>query len=394
MLFQTQDANRARFIQAREKLAEVMLRDPRERYNAQKRFVEEQAAAAGVVTINQADATFIDLNVYAFDTMGAAFTGPFSELKFGQAAIYKTRQNYPIAVYIGNLAGGPPAVQFATAQQGVQVQPFQYFSKKFLVPNLVSPAFDLDKFKEKEEALKRVARDMRLFKQQLIINTMLNQPLTTPVATSVANYYGLAAPFANRTPWVLDPQVQADSVPPTNSFNLTAEGGLTRNVFKTIRTYSNQAPALEDDGEISGSGLNPRALFISVSGAPWEAYWNQASIVGYTAIGTSNQDTTKAIPADKWEQAVGMSFERNGNYMNWFGTNIFVQPVNILPKGYFLTAMDRPAILGWDQLSASVSNEAPVFDGPTGMNNRYEARSGAFAQPDPYAPRFILGKCM
>lgn len=92
MLFQTQDANGSRFRHAREKLAEVMQRDPRERMKARKEF-EEQAGAAGVVTLNQADATFIDLNVYAFDTMGAAFTGPFTELKFGQAAVYKTRQN-------------------------------------------------------------------------------------------------------------------------------------------------------------------------------------------------------------------------------------------------------------------------------------------------------------
>lgn len=390
MLFQTQDANGSRFRHAREKLAEVMQRDPRERMKARKEF-EEQAGAAGVVTLNQADATFIDLNVYAFDTMGAAFTGPFTELKFGQAAVYKTRQEYPIAVYIGNLAGGPPAVNFATAQTGVQVQPFQYFSKKFLVPNLVTPAFDLDKFQEKEVALKRVARDMRLVRQQYIINTMLNQSLNTPIATSVVNYFS-TVPFNNRTPWVLDPQVQAGSVITTNIIDDHTEGGLTRNVFKSIRTYCNMAPSLEDDGDVSESGLSPRALFIPVAGAPWEAYWNQASIVGYSAVGSSNLDTSKAIPQNKWDEAVGMSFERNGAYMNWFGTQMFVQPVNILPSGYCLLATNKPAILGWDQMSASVSNEANVFDGPTGMNNRYEARSIALAQPDPYIDRAALIK--
>lgn len=390
MLFQAQDANRARLVHAREKLAETMLRDPRERIAARKQY-EEQAGQAGVVTINQADATFIDLNVYADDSIGAAFTGAFSQLNFGQAAVYKTRQNYPIAVYIGNLAAGPPSMQFATVQQGVQVQPFQYFSKRFLVPNLVSPAYDLEKFQEKEEALKRVAKDMLLARQQYIINTVLNQPLNQPIATSVVNYYS-TVPFNNRTPWVLDPQVQTDSVPTTNIFNLTTEGGLTRNVFKTIRTYCNQAPALADDGEMGSYGLEPRALFVPVSGAPWEAYWNQASIVGYSAVGSSNLDTTKAVPQDKWEQAVGMSFSRNGAYMNWFGTNIFVQPTNILPKGYCLLATDRPAILGWDQMSNSVSKEGDSFDNPVGFNTRFEARSIALAQPDPFVDRAALIK--
>jgi hypothetical protein len=386
MLFQVQDANRDRFLGAREKLAAVMLRPRSERAAARKEGYkdEEQAGRAGVITINQADATYIDLNVHAFDTMGAAFA-EFATLQFGQAAVYKTRQEYAIGVNIGNLAGGPPSILFATKQQAVQVQPFQYFSEQFLVPNLVNAAFNLESFKEKEKALNRVARDMRLARQQYILNTMFNQPLPTPIATSIVNYFNLAAPFNNRTPYVLDPQVQAGSVIQTNVIDDHTEGGLTKNIFKSIRTYCNMAPVTDDDGMATA----PRSLFVPVSGAPWEAYWNQASIVGFSAVGNSNLDTSKAIPENKWDEAVGMSFETNGAYMNWFGMNLFVQPTNILPAGYSVLATNKPGVLGWDQMEASVTDEESVF-GDRAMSKRYEARSICLAQPDPLQPNFVV----
>lgn len=379
MLYFAQDGNRERIEAARTKLGEVLTRPRQERLAARKKVYEEQAGRAGVITINQADATFIDLNIHAFDQMGQAFA-EFATLQFGQAAEYKTRQEYALGVNMGHLAGGPPATLFHTSQAGVQVQPFAYFSEEFLVPNLVNAQFNLEKFKERDIALARVARDMRLARQQYIINTMLNQPLSQSVATSVTTYFGLSAPWNNRTVYVLDPGVQSGSVVTTNNIDDHTEGGLTKNVFKSIRTYCNQAPMTED------GAVSPRSLFIPIAGAPWEAYWNQASIVGYS---TGNQDPGKAIPANKWDEAVGMSFEQNGAYMNWFGTTVFVQPTNILPAGYCLLATNKPAVLGWDQYSASVSREQELFRDAT-MNRRYEARSMALAQPDPLAANFAV----
>ncbi|MDG7000388.1 MAG: hypothetical protein JRN15_14930 [Nitrososphaerota archaeon] len=384
MLFFAQEGNRERIVAARQHLSDVMLRPRSERVAARKKCYEEQAGMAGVVTINQADATFIDLNVHAFDQMGQAFA-EFAALQFGQAAVYKTRQEYAIGVNMGHLAGGPPSVLFHTSQAGVQVQPFTYFSEEFLVPNLVNAQFNLEAFKERDVALARVARDMRLIRQQYIINTMLNQPLSQSIATSLANYYALTAPWANRSVYVLDPGVDSGSVVTTNSINDTAEGGLTKNVFKSIRSYCNRAPQIDDEA------ISPRSLFIPITGAPWEAYWDQASIVGYSATGNSNLDTSKAIPANKWDEAVGMSFERNGAYMNWFGTQVFVQPTNVLPSGYCLLATNKPAVLGWDQYSASVSDEEGRF-GDRAMNRRYEARTMALAQPDPLAANFVVLK--
>lgn len=385
-MYFAQDGNRERIEKSREQLASVMLRPRHERLAARKKAYveEEQAGRAGVVTINQADATFIDLNIHAYDQMGQAFA-EFATLQFGQAAVYKTREEYALGVNMGHLAGGPPSTLFHTSQAGVQVQPFAYFSEEFLVPNLVNAQFNLEVFKERDIALARAARDMRLERQKYILNTMLNQPLSRDVATSVTTYFALAAPWNNRTVYVLDPSVQSDSVVTTNNIDDSTEGGLTKNVFKSIRTYCNKAP-VTDDG-----ALAPRSLFVPIAGAPWEAYYNQASIVGYSATGNSNLDTSKAIPANKWDEAVGMSFETNGAYMNWFGMNLFVQPTNILPSGYCLLATNKPAVLGWDQYSASVSREQELFR-DAAMNRRYEARSMALAQPDPMAANFVVLK--
>lgn len=383
MLFQVQEGNRERFLTARKNLAEVMLRPRRERVAARKKLFEEQAGRAGVVTINQADATFIDLNVHAFDTLGQAFA-EFATLQFGQSAIYKTRQEYAIDVNMGHLAGGPPQVLFHTDQNGVQVQPFTYFSEEFLVPNLVNANFNLQVFKEREIALARVARDMRLARQKYILNTMLNQPLSQDIATSIQNYAALTAPWANRTVYVLDPGVQADAYVTTNVIDDSAEGGLTKNVFRDIRTYCNQAPPVDDQA------IAPRSLFIPIAGAPWEAYWNQASIVAYNSS-YGNADPSKAIPQDKWDQAVGMSFEKNGAYMDWFGTTLFVQPTNILPANYTLLSTSQPAVLGWDMYSASISDEDRQFGDPA-MNRRKEVRTMALAQPAPLAPAFAVVK--
>ncbi len=382
MLHLAQDKNVQRFEAARNALATVITTDPAERANARKKFYEEQAGMAGVVTINQAEATFIDLNVFAYDTLSNSFA-EWTDLKFGEAAVYKERTEYPIGVNMGHLAGGPPQQLFHTAQTGTQVQPFQYFSKKFLVPNLVNAQFNLEKFKEKDVALARVARDMRLARQQYVINTMLNQPLNLPIATSIVNYFG-TTPFSGRTPFVLDPGVQSAAVVTTNVIDDHTEGGLTKNVFQSIVDYCRLAP-----DNILGATV-PRSFFIPKAGSPWVSYWNQASIVGYTTVGSSNQDTTKAIPPDKWEAAVGMSFENGGAYMNWFGTNVFVQPVNNLPQGYCLLSTNKPAVLGWNQLERNYTNERDGLIEDIAMNERYEARSIALAQPDPLLPNFAV----
>lgn len=361
---------------ARARLGEILSRPRSER--AEKKaelYAEVQAGRAGVVTINQADVTFIDLNVRATDTLGEAFA-EWAPVQLGQAPVYKTREDYPTRVNMGHLGSTPPGKFYATKQTGVQIQPFSYFSEETEVPNLVNANFNLNAFGEREEAIASIIRAMRLARQQYVLNTAMNQPMNQSIATSIAAYF-VTSPFDNIRPWALDPQVQVGSKPTTNNLDASAEGGITRGVFKKAATYLTLAEK------------SPRAFFISMVNAPWEAYWDQASIIPYTGAhaGTVNQ----AIPPSKWEAAVGTAFTKNGLYLDWFGMQQFVQPTNILPAGYALQATDQPAVLGWDYLDESYSNEETIFS-KRAFNRRYDQRMIGLAQPGPMAPNFSVIK--
>lgn len=339
---------------------------------------EEHAGFQGAVTISQAEATYIDLNVRAFSGLGDHFC-QFVPLEIGQVPIYKYRQDYEVRINMGHLAGGPPMVKFQTQQSGVQVTPFQYFSEEILVPNLVNSSFNIGKFGEKEQALKRIANDMAIAKQQFIINTLLNQPLNQPIAVSLAAYFA-STPYVGRTPYLLDNFVDPGSVETTNIISVTVEGGLTRNVFRSIRSLS----LLQ--------GRTAKSMFVPITGKPWEAYWNQASIVAAITGTAGNAIPANAIPPSKWAEAADMGFTENGQQMNWFGMSIFVQPINLFPQGYFMIASDQPAVMGWDQLEMSISEEDALTGSQRQLAKRYEARSIALAQADPQLRNFIVGK--
>jgi hypothetical protein len=341
---------------------------------------EENANFQGAVTITQAEATYIDLNVRAFSGLSDHFLSTIP-LQIGEVPIYKYRQDYAVRINMGHLAGGPPMVKFQTVQSGVQVTPFQYFSEEILVPNLVNSSFNIGKFHEKEQALKRIANDMAIAKQQFVINTLLNQPLLQPIATSLALYY-VSTPYAGRTPYLLDNFVDPGSVETTNILNVTVEGGLTRNVFRAIRSLSIQ------------QGRTPKSMFIPITGKPWEGYWNQASVVAAISGTVGNAIPTNAIPLNKWAEAADMGFTENGQNMSWFGMTLWVQPINLFPSGYFMIASDQPAVMGWDQLEMSISDEDPLGGKDRQLAKRYEARSIALAQADPQLRNFIVGKLM
>jgi hypothetical protein len=339
---------------------------------------EENAAYQGAVTIMQAEATYIDLNVRAFHSLGDHFA-EFVPLQIGEVPVYKYRQDYPVRINVGHLAGGPPMVKFQTLQSGVQVTPFQYFSEEILVPNLVNASFNIGKFGEKEQALKRIANDMAVAKQQFIINTLLSQPVNQTIAVSLAAYFA-STPYVGRSPYLLDNFVDPGSVETTNILNVTVEGGLTRNVFRAIRSLSILQNRMA------------KSLFIPITGKPWEAYWNQASIVAAISGTPGNAQAANAIPPTKWAEAADMGFTENGQNMSWFGMNLWVQPINLFPQGYFMVATDQPAVMGWDQLEASVSEEDALTGGQRQLAKRYEARSIALAQADPQLRNFQVGK--
>jgi hypothetical protein len=357
---------------------EAMSLSERAKGAAEQASAEENAGYQGAVTIQQAEATYIDLNIRAFSGLAEHFC-QFIPLQIGEVPIYKYRQDYEVRINMGHLAGGPPMVKFQTVQSGVQVTPFQYFSEEILVPNLVNASFNIGKFHEKEKALARIANDMAIAKQQYIINTLLSQPLSNTIAASLAAYY-VSTPYVGRTPYLLDNFVDPGSVETTNILNVVVEGGLTRNVFRAIRSQS----ILQQ--------RTAKSLFIPVTGKPWEAYWNQASIVAAQTGASGNANPVSAIPPSKWAEAADLGFSENGQSMSWFGMNLWIQPINLFPQGYFLVATDAPALMGWDQLDMAISDEDPLGGKDRQLAKRYEARSIALAQADTQLRAFIAGK--
>lgn len=368
------EANRDKVERARAALKANRMHPLADRVKRHKER-EEQAGRAGVVTINQAEVTYMELNLLANDNLAEAFIES-TDVQFGQQPVYKTRYRRQTRVNLGNLAGTPPSYNFATVQAHVDVPTFEYFSEEFMVPNLVNTSYDLSKFQEKEQALIEVAHRMRLYRQRLILNMMLSQPLTNDLLTSFTAY-AASNPYNGRLPFVLDTDITTGAVPQTNILSNSAEGGLTKNVFKSQRTWANQM------------GKELKSMFIPTAGAPWEATWEQASIVGYSAGGNSNLDTSKAISPAKWAEAEGVSFRKNGAYMNWFGSTIFVQPMNVLPQKYAIISTDEPAVLLWNKLDVAYSDEERIWTNRN-MNRRYEARSIGLAQPDPLLPNFVF----
>jgi len=372
-------ANKEEVLAARTKLDKYNAASLADRAkSAEKLAGDEHAGYQGAVTIAQAEATYIDLNVRAFSSLGDHFA-EFVPLQIGEVPIYKYRQDYEVRVNIGHLAGGPPMTKFQTVQSGVQVTPFQYFSEEILVPNLVNSSFNIGKFHEKEKALARIANDMAVAKQQYIINTLLNQPLSNTVAQSLAAYY-VSTPYVGRTPYLLDNFVDPGSVETTNILNVTVEGGLTRNVFRSVRSLAILQNRMA------------KSMFIPITGKPWEAYWNQAAIVTAVSTAAGNQISTNAIPPSKWEAAAELGFTENGQFMDWFGMHLWVQPINLFPQGYFMVSTDQPAVMGWDQLEMSISDEDPLGGKDRQLAKRYEARSIALAQADTQLRNFQVGK--
>jgi hypothetical protein len=204
---------------------------------------------------------------------------------------------------------------------------------------------------------------------------MTNTPLGTDVATALTDY-AATSPFNGRNPYVLDNYVQAGSIPTTNVIDTHTEGGLTKYVFMKQRTWATQMMR-----EI-------KTMFIPIAGAPWEATWQQASIVAYNNSPVL-QDPAKAVPPSKWEDFSNMAFPLNGAYMDWFGSRVFMKPLNVLPTGYTIASTNLPAVILWNQLSESVSEEETI-KGNRAFVKRYEGRSIALAQPDPLLRNFLV----
>jgi hypothetical protein len=360
-------------VKAFEKLQKFKAQPLAERYARFMRNLADEHAGvleAGTATVQQAEARFYDLNIRAYTDMSDFFVAG-RDIQPGETGIFKTRSFNQIGVRQAALSGGPPAMKFASVQSAVAVSTEAFGTSKYVVPAIVNDNFSIAKFQEREAAEERAAYEMKLAIQKYRINSMLRQPLMSDLATSIPAYYG-SAPTIGATSYILDPGVQAGSMATTNALNLTSTGLITKAGFKKINT------------QMILQRRTAVALFVPVDPAVWEARFDEASPVALVNS-QGNQNPANAIPPTEWEKRFNSGFNEQGQYIEMFNMRIWVQPVNILPTGYAILSTNEAAVLEYNKLEGSYSDEVSQGNAPTmkGYNSRVDYVDKGWLAPDP-----------
>lgn len=346
-------------------------------------FEKRQALSAigGVAELNAIEGEYYVLNVYR-DSPVLDFV-EMRDLPLGSVPIYRTRTINPVGFYQGNINAMGSTLHYATNDAGYQVTTFAVSTEEIEVPNL-NAIYDMARLGQRQAALERLAHDMQIAITNVCLNTMFRSTanggssvVTDDPATSITNYYTNQGTFAGKTVFVLDPGVQSSSMPSTNIFNLTSEGGLTKNVYQTINDFR-----LKSKRRI-------RKLYVPAAdgGTPvWRAMQNEAAIVSAVS-GTGNNDPKNSITPRRWEEFDNIDFAGTVT-VNWFGLNIDIEVCNWLPAGYCFFLTDRPAVVFWDRLNLATGQDlAGTLEVPV---NGYNSRRSETRQIGAISPDFCL----
>ena len=386
--------DKAKFMEfARAELAKGEGRSLADKEKAVANVNKALSSIAGVAELNAIEGDYQILNIYR-DSPALDFA-EVRNLPLGSVPIYRTRYENPVGITIGGLAGVGGTEYYATSDVGVQVGTFTLKTNEIMVPNL-NNIYDMVKLDQRKIGLKRLAEYMQMAICNAALNTVFGATdVTSDPAVNIANYYtaanatwssGLtytagAGYFNGKAVYTLDPGVLQGGIPTTNCFNLTAEGGLTRQVHQAIKTWSVQM------------GRVPKTMYVSNVGAPWEAMQNQATPVALVN-GQGNQNPSRAIPAEKWAEFQNKDISGEIT-LDWFGTSIRVVRQNWIPQGYAFLTTNEPAMIMWDRLSLATGNivegslETPV---DAFYSRRSEARQVAMVRPDFCLRNFMVLK--
>lgn len=373
---------RSAVIDAQDKLKAYKAESVRDRFAKFMRLNEDEHAGrleAGVVTLQQAEARFYDLNVRAYTDMSDYFADS-RDIQVGETGFFKTRSFNPIGVRAVSLAGTSPAMKFVSNQAGFPVPTSAFATDKYIVPSIVNDNFDINKFMERESAIERAAYEIKKAKQKYRINAMLRQPLTNELAVSIPAYFA-AAPTIGPTAYVLDNGVQVGSMATTNALDLRTNGGspLVKQAWKKIAT------------QMFLQHRTAVALFVPVDPAVWEPRFDEASVVALSGS-NGNQNAANAIPPAEWEKRFNAGFSEQGQYIDMFNMKVWVQPVNILPPGYALLSTSDAAVLEYNKLEGNYSDEVPRGNAPTmrGYSDRTDYIDCGWLAPDPALLNFTV----
>ena len=342
----------------------------------------ELAMTAGVADLATIEGDYYTLNLYR-DNPTLDFV-EMRNLPLGTIPIYRTRYENPVNVFQGGLAGHGSTNYYATSDTVTQVTPFTVSTEEVMLPNL-NNIYNMEMLQQRATGLRRLAEYMKMAITNISLNTMLGTAGTDLIAmdpaAQIVTYFSGGGSFIGKNVYKLDPGVLQAGVPSLNVYDLTTEGGLTKNVFKTINTQRIQL------------GKTVKKIYVAAAGAPWESMITQASVVALSA-GQGNQDPRKAVTETQWEAFNNMDFGGTVT-ANWFGMNVEIEKQNWLPAGYAIVLFDGPTCIMWDRLSLE-SGGVPegTLESPVSgyYSRRSEARNIAFVRPDFMLKNFMVLK--
>lgn len=334
---------------------------------------------AGVANLTQIEADFEVLNILR-DSIPLDIC-EMRQLPLGELPLFRSKSINPVGITVGSLAGIGSTVYYATKQYGQRVQPFALKTVEGMIPNL-NNIYDMQKIELRKDYLEREDWDMKISVNNAALNTVWANPSSVDVvlddpATSLLNYFATGGSFAGKTVYTLDPGVQVTSVPSVNCYDLSStETGLSKKVFQTIATHSNQI------GRSFPKMYIPTAA-TSGHSPVWETLQNLATPVALV-VGAGNASPASAIPEEMWSTFQQEDFTGEV-IVNWFGIHVSIKKQNWMPPGYLVLFAPQPSAIMWDRLELTGGNyneglvESPV-DGF--YSRRSRTKQIATARPD------------
>lgn len=365
----------------REKAREILKASDEKSLEEKFEKRRELAALAGVASLEAIEGDYMTLNIYR-DNPATDFL-EMRDLPLGTVPIFRTRYENPVGIFQSGLAGHGSSLYYQTTDNVAQVTPFTIQSEEVMLPNL-NNIYDMERLQQRAVGLRRMAEFMNMAIVNLGLNTVLGASdiINTDPAVQIASYFSGGGSFAGKSVYTLDPGVVPAGVPTLNVYDLSAEGGLTKTVFRTLNTHQIQI------------GRPIRKILVPNAGAPWEALQNQASIVTAQTGAPGNPNPAKAITPDQW--AAFQSDDWEGSVgVQWFGHNFLMQRQNWLPQGYCLVLTEQPAAIMWDRLSLQTGEMAEgTVETPVNgyYSRRSEARNIAMIRPDYCLRNFLVIK--
>lgn len=379
-MFITLDANMAAAERDRAELAGLLGKSEAERAEARANFLKEVASGdADIQRVSLSEGHFIDLAVHR-DTFLDDFALR-SDVTAEQPLAWKSKYDPLVGVTTGSTFGGGVSTSYAVTDQHAFLNPFVYDSQSAKIPSMLlsqSP----EKLGLRTRSLVRQAEALRIKAETFLANIIMGQPLGTSLATTISNYWSANNAYANKTIYVLDPEVQASTVETSNLIDASAEHGLTPAVFEQLMIQEQK------------TGLEVRTIHIPKAGFAFRKLLRAATIITTTALtaGQTGNSALEGVPASEfekmWRTDMNAALDA-GLIIELFGRRYKIKANNVLPEGLCLVSTNQPAAEIFNVTDRSVDVDIEDQKDPY-YTEHYSKRMAAIGAPDPWRRNFFV----